>query len=109
MTLKEFFESPVKLVIHTPTEEEAITLLQAFHDMGKTWGSGSLYISKTEWGYACENTCYSNAGTFDNIEYYDDMGIPIIEFSDITDFPSVKIRFTMNSDGDFVETEVNKS
>lgn len=83
ITLKEFWESKEKLVIHCDTEEKAKTLLSAFDKMGKRWRSIDKYTSKNCWNIYEEDTCYSNDGFYDNKDFYIGQGVTIYEFEDV--------------------------
>lgn len=80
MTLKEFWSYPEKIVVHCKTEEEAIKLLNAFDDFGKTWRSGRSY---REARHYMEGACYSNTGYHCDFDLYLDEGVLILEFEEI--------------------------
>ena len=69
ITLKEFWYNRAPKVIHCNTEEKAIKLLKAFDKMGMHWGVGGHYLDVgSRWGNYEEDTCYSNYGTYGNIQ-----------------------------------------
>lgn len=80
MTLKEFWSYPEKIAIHCKTEEEAIKLLNAFADFGKTWHGGQSY---REARYYSGDTCYTNTNYHCDLDYYLNNGILILEFEEI--------------------------
>ena len=76
-----------KIAIHTPTEEQAITLLTELDKRGYKWESGMKLNSAICYEVEKENTCYNfgldKAGCFSTLEFYQDRGYTIIEFTDI--------------------------
>ena len=83
ITLKEFWESKEKLVIHCDTEEKAKTLLSAFDKIGKEWWTNDKYTSKNYWKVYEEDTCYSNSFGYANKDFYTRQGATIYEFEDV--------------------------
>lgn len=83
MTIKEFFESNEKLVIHCDTEEKAITLLKAFDKAGYRWSNYEKYIEANYWKVYEYNTCYSNEKRYADIKFYQNYNYKILEFKDI--------------------------
>ena len=84
------------IAVHTPTEEQAIALLEALDKRGYKWFSGDKLTEVTYYEY--ENTCYnfgtSNYPCMDKVTYsllywYQSDGYTIIEFKDI-DFEEKK-------------------
>jgi len=47
-----------KIVVHTPTEEQAITLLKALDERGYEWASGIKLTAATWYGVFREKSCY---------------------------------------------------
>ena len=82
-----------KIAIHTPTEEQAKTLLKALDEKGYTWNSGDKLTTMTHYEDEKENTCYSFHNCFGKLldkkimysplDWYQDEGYTIIEFSEI--------------------------
>lgn len=83
LTLKDFFTSDSKLVIHCDTKEKADKLLKAFDDYGMCWYGGERYIDLNEWSRYKEETCYSNMSGFGFVKFYKKKGIKIYEFEDV--------------------------
>jgi len=106
MTLKEFWESKDKLVIHCNTEEKIEKLCDAFDVMGKKWRDGTSYKHAIDWWICKEEFCYYK-DTFCGYERYDLSGYTIIEFDDIEDFkqPEIKAQFGIKDiqTGDFIK------
>ena len=81
------------IAIHTPTEDQAITLLKMLNKRGFTWCDGDKLTTKTYYGDEKENTCYSFHKLYGKsldknimyspLDWYQDDGYTIIEFSDI--------------------------
>ena len=80
MTLKEFWSYPEKIAIHCKTEEEAIKLLNAFDDFGKTWHYGQSYRQER---YYFNGICYTNTGYQCELDFYLKAGVLILEFEEI--------------------------
>ena len=53
--------------IHTPTEEQAKTLLKALDEKGYIWINGVELTTETRYGNYKENTCYDFAFDFRRI------------------------------------------
>ena len=99
ITFKKLLEraKTEKIAIHTPTDEQAVTLLSELDKNGFTWLGGGKLTTQTEYEYYKENTCYdfgmSNYPYMDKVAYspldwyqddwYQDEGYTIIEFNDI--------------------------
>nr|DAG18747.1 MAG TPA: hypothetical protein [Caudoviricetes sp.] len=83
ITLKDFFESDEKLVIHCDTEEKANTLLEAFDKLGKKWCTDKSYLGYNCWQYYGEETCYTNNGTYSNKQWYFDNCYKVYDFEEI--------------------------
>ena len=94
ITLKEFWESKEKLVIHCDTEEKAKTLLSAFDKIGKEWCTNNKYTSKNYWKVYEEDTCYSNSFGYANKDFYTRQGATIYEFEDVCLIHTKKHQFT---------------
>lgn len=69
MTLKEFFESRDMIAVHCRTKEQFDCLRKAFHDYGKTWSSGTDYLSFDPWQEYQDKTVLYNAYTYGHIDY----------------------------------------
>ena len=83
ITLKEFFESKDKLVIRCDTEEKANKLLKEFDKLGKNWWTGEGYLENTCFDTYKDETCYSNAGEYEQTEHYKDENTKIYSFEDV--------------------------
>lgn len=83
ITLEEFWNNKEELAIHCRTEEQAKTLCKAFDRMGRRWQSGCRYIDKTNYWYYETETCYSNDGTYTEVENCWNCDIKIYKFEDI--------------------------
>ena len=82
-----------KLAVHTPTEEQAVTLFKALDEKGYTWNSGAkLTIPRYE--SFREKTCYvfsrdccgsklNKEITYGSLKVHQEHDYTIIEFSDI--------------------------
>ena len=90
-----------KIVVHTPTEEQAITLLKALDKRGFIWCSGEKLTTKTHYEDEKENTCYefeqNNKVCYSSLSFYQKYGYTIIEFSEI-EFAEKPIKITPKSD-----------
>ncbi len=80
-----------KIAVHTPTEEQAVTLLKELDKRGYRWPGGH-YISTYATSYENENTCYDfgmskypymDTVTYEALDFYQKFGYTIIEFTDI--------------------------
>ena len=94
------------VVVHTTTEEQAITLLKALDKKGYTW-CGGVKLTATHYKTYKENTCYDFSFDTDGIlvfkkvmygslGFYQDQGYTIIEFENI-DFAEKPIKTTLTS------------
>lgn len=83
ITIKEFFASKEKIVIHCNTEEKAVRLIRTFHLLGKKWANGLEYNKVLNYSYYYQLTCYSNDGQYANYSYYLDENIKIYEFEEV--------------------------
>ena len=83
-----------KIVVHTPTEKQAITLLKALDKRGYKWNSGKT-LTKKRYEFYNENTsCYNFSAYTDGVllnkkvmysplSFYQEEGYTIVEFSEI--------------------------
>ena len=81
------------IAIHTPTEEQAKTLLKALDENGYVWCGGDKLTTTTRYGNYKENTCYNFTPDFSpilnkkimygSLGFYQDEGYTVIEFEDI--------------------------
>jgi hypothetical protein len=95
-----------KIVVHTPTEKQAVTLFKALDEKGYTWNSGTK-LTTTHYENHKENTCYSfynsygklldNKIMYSPLGFYQEEGYTIIEFKDI-DFAEKPTKITPKSD-----------
>ncbi len=82
-----------KIAIHTPTEEQAISLLNELNKKGFTWVSGEKLTDMARYEYYKEKTCYTFHDIYGklldkeimycSLKWYQDEGYTIIEFSEI--------------------------
>ena len=82
-----------KIVIHTPTEDQAETLLKMLDEKGYEWNSHQKLTTETDYEYEKENTCYGFHDYYGKLldkkivnsplDWYQDEGYTIIEFKDI--------------------------
>ena len=83
-----------KIAVHTPTEEQAITLLKALDKRGFTWVGGDKLTDTTYYEYEKENTCYvfgvdvdgnllNKRVVYESLKFHKEHGYTIIEFSEI--------------------------
>jgi len=81
-----------EIAVHTPTEEQAKSLLKALYKRGYTWSSGQKLTAETWYGIYKENTCYGfylrKQVCYCSFDWYQNEGFTIIEFSDI-DFAEI--------------------
>lgn len=78
------------VVMHCSTKEEAEDFCRVMHEAGKKWTNNLSYL-KTEWELYEENTCYSfNRNTYGNIQFYNQHGYIILEWSDYMVKPFTK-------------------
>ena len=78
--MKEFWNYPEKIAVHCKTEEEAVKLLDAFDDFGKTWNFGQSYRQARHYE---EDICYTNAGYCCDLDWYLKKGVLILEFEEM--------------------------
>ena len=92
LSFSELLERAIieKIAVHTPTEEQAIALLEALDKRGFRWFSGNKLTEATY--YENENTCYDFGVskypymvtvTYESLDFYQKFGYTIIEFSEI--------------------------
>ena len=83
-----------QIAIHTPTTEQAITLLKALDEKGYTWNSGDKLTTMTNYEDEKENTCYTFSRDcygsildkqvmYGSLEFHQENGYTIVEFTDI--------------------------
>jgi len=82
-----------KIAVHTPTEEQAISLLNELDKKGFTWVSGEKLTDRALYKHYKEKTCYTFHDIYGKLldkeimysplDWYQDEGYTIIEFSDI--------------------------
>ena len=83
-----------KIAVHTPTEEQAITLLKALDEKYFTWAGRTKLTTRTNYENHKEKTCYVfGIGSYGNLlnkkvlygplGYAKDECYNVIEFSDI--------------------------
>jgi len=83
ITINEFFKSSKKLAVHPGTYENANALCKAFDKANYVWWSGIKYIGHNGYEYYKDKTCYTNKGTYCDINLCKTFGYKIIEFKDI--------------------------
>lgn len=76
-----------KIVVHTPMEEQAITLLETLDKKGYKWNSGHKLTTDTLYETYKENTGYTfeprHRIAYCSLVWYQAYDYAIIEFSDI--------------------------
>ena len=83
-----------KIAIHTPTEEQAITLLKALDEKGYKWLGGDKLTTITRYENHKEKTCYNfsvdacrrllnKKVMYSSLSFYQEEGYTIIKFKDI--------------------------
>ena len=76
-----------KVAIHTPTEEQAKTLLTELDKNGYTWCGGDKLTTETHYEDENESTCYNfepnNKISYCSLVWYQENDYTIIEFADI--------------------------
>ena len=84
-----------KIVVHTPTEEQAKALLTELDKKEYTWGSRTKLTTRTNYEDYKENTCYAlepnNTIYYSSFIWYQEHGYTIIEFKDI-DFAEKTVK-----------------
>lgn len=83
ITLKEFWNSEEKLVIHVRNKEEAKTLCDAFDKMGGKWSDGGSYLKNTFYSPHGGGTCYTNNGLFSSLNYCKSSSMTMYEFDEV--------------------------
>ena len=86
ITVNEFFQlkDTKKLAIHPRNEENAKALCKAFDEKGHHWFNGTKYVENNYYyNVFGKRTCYSNGGTYGDIDSYKIEGFTIIEFEDV--------------------------
>ena len=72
-----------KYVMHCKTREEAIDFLEYLHSVGRRWCGDGSYLHHTNWDdYNVATAYYFNKGTYSSINYAQDNGYTILEWSD---------------------------
>ena len=105
-----------KIAIHTPNEEQAITLLTELNKMGYVWAGGKKLTATTRYEDYEENTCYvfvmdvdenllNKKVAYGPWNFYQEEGYTIIEFSEI-DFAEKPTKTTPKSDKGSIYTAV---
>lgn len=76
-----------RIVIHTPTEEQAITLLKALDEKGYMWADGEKLTTKALYEIHDKDTCYNfepnNKIMYSPLDYYQQEYYAIVECNDI--------------------------
>ena len=90
-----------KIVVHTPTEEQAKALLTELDKKGYKWINGVKLTTRTCYEVYKEDTCYSlelgNTIYYSSFTWYQSESYTIIEFKDI-DFAEKPTKTTLKSD-----------
>lgn len=105
MTLKEFWDSKKKLVIHCKTLEEAIIFCKASDKLGKTWSSGASYLDQTHWDRHEFETCYDNEGTYSPKFWYQENGYEVLIFESI--FESINFNYLLTTQTKYIAVKDN--
>ena len=82
-----------KIAVHTPTEEQAISLLNELDKKGFTWVSGEKLTDMARYEHYKEKTCYTFHDIYGKLldkeimysplDWYQEEGYTIIQCSDI--------------------------
>ncbi len=76
-----------KIAVHTPTEDQAITLFIALDEKGYTWNSGKKLTTMTFYEDFREFTCYNfqlnNKIMYGSLKFHQEHDYTIIKFKDI--------------------------
>ena len=76
-----------RIAVHTPTEDQAKTILTELDKKGYTWSTGTKLTTETYYEYCKENICYdfdlNKKVYYCLLKFYQKYGYTIIEFSDI--------------------------
>lgn len=84
ITLVDFFKQKDGTVIHCDTEEKANKLMIEFNKLGKKWCTGDSYtVNDNHWNVYRTKTCYSNRGSYADLDCYKSINVVIYEFDDI--------------------------
>lgn len=84
ITLVDFFKQKDRRVIHCDTEEKANKLMIEFNKLGKKWRAGNSYaVNDNQWNVYRTKTCYSNKGSYADLDCYKRINDVIYEFDDI--------------------------
>ena len=89
ITLKKLLEraKTEKIAIHTPTKEQAITLMKALDKKSYRWNSGKKPKNEAYYENYEKRTCYdiekNNEVCYGSLEWYEENDYTIIEFKDI--------------------------
>ena len=90
-----------KIVVHTPTEEQAKALLTELDKNGYTWCGGDKLTTRTNYEVYKEDTCYAlepnNTIYYSLFTWYQSESYTIIEFNDIN-FSEKPTKITPKSD-----------
>lgn len=77
-----FCDKSNDIAVHCKTEEEANDFCKQMDLHGLKWSSGESYLKVNNYGWSQSETCYSNKGEYDEVEYYEDHNYRILEWSD---------------------------
>lgn len=84
ITLVDFFKQKDRTVIQCDTEEKANKLMIEFNKLGKKWCTGDSYtVNDNQWNVYRTKTCYSNKGSYADLDCYKSINDVIYEFDDI--------------------------
>lgn len=79
----DFDKYPGKYAMHCKTREEAKEFCKVMHEAGRAWSSGTSYIRNKRWDIYRDATAYDfNAGRYCSVEFYQERGYTILEWSD---------------------------
>lgn len=81
--IEEFLKSKSIKAIHVLTEQEAKTLCETFHMLGKQWSNGESFLNNYKFKFFKDKTCYLNIMKFANIEELDNIVCEIFEFEQV--------------------------
>lgn len=71
-----------KIAVHLKTQEECDEFSKMLDEHGMKWNTNGSYLKENYWYEYKKYTCYSNKGTYCDLDYYKEENCYILEFSD---------------------------
>lgn len=71
-----------KIAVHCKTEEEAKDFCREMHERGMKWYSEETCLNRTHYDIYKEKTCYYADGEYSRLEFAEEKGYAILEWSD---------------------------